>query len=904
MAKLTAIADDRFAALLESIQPPQAPYVTPQRARLREYVALLSAFDAASLPPLTTGQVRDPEAEGFLVEDCEHVVTRGGQRWSLREVVRQETLATLDRQGHLKQFPGTTDEDDVACRMALRYIRGTAPALRKQSLEELQGTAQASGWLSKTGVEIPSGAQARAQLAIETMLQPLRTLLANGFFGRVPELERLSDYAEVLPPSRWLTGVVQRVRRITNLHDKPPLLIYGPGGVGKSTLVAKFVLDHIDADINRFPFAYLSFDRSELRLEQPLSLLAEASSQLGALFPDITDDASALAKSARSVVASAVAQALDRRSTQGSSSSVFERESGDEEILINRFAALIEKAVGTRGVPNVWVLDTFEVAQRQAPTAIDRLWSFLNRLQGACPRLRVVLCGRAPISGHKTRALPLGELDHESAVQMLRMQLADLDLPDAFLLKIVEAVSAQPISLRLAVLLVRTEAAKGIDTEDRRRDLLLRLPTNDVEGVLYRRILDHIADWDVRRIAHPGLALRRLTPEVIRAVLAGPSGLGDIDGQRAQELFDSLRREFSLVQPDGSDGVRLRPDIRRVMLPMIERDNPELLATLRRVALRYFSRQDSFQAKIEELYYRLVLGQSTSTLDRAYDPDAAAELYDALEEFPASSQVYLANRLGLTVSSDVRLRADDLSWARQSVLAARRLLDAGRPAEALELVTARQGDSVRPFTAAPEIEALAALGRYEEALISAAAAAEWCTDHHKTATFIDVALLAGRIEEDIGDFDQALRWLREVDRVSDSVHDRIGRLTARVAMLRIHRRSGTSDSDDVRAMRADVIEEASRLTSRDKSHNPGLLRELAAEVGDQLPSIAREALRRSGLKPTQPSVTAKSVRHDPEPMTSIEHGELISDVVSSASASDVSEKVRETLRSEEDDKAF
>ena len=815
MAKLTPITDDHFAALLESIQPPQAPQVSPQRTRLREYVAILTAFDAASLAPLTpglplaTGVARDPEADSFLAEDCEHVVTPGGHRWSLREDVRQDTLAALDRQGRLSQFPGATDEDDAACRMALRYIHGNAPPLGQQTLEELQGSVEVSGWLSETTVAVPGAAQVRAQIAIEGMLQPLRTLVADGFFGRVSELNRLSDYAEVLPPSRWLSGVARRVRRITNLYDKPPLLIYGPGGAGKSTLVATFVLDHIDAeDIHRFPFAYLSFDRSELRPEQPLSLLAEAASQLGALFPGVTGGASVLAASARSVVASTAVLALDRRSTKGSSSSTLEREGTDEQILISRFAALIEQAVGTRDVPHVWVLDTFEVAQRQAPTAVDRLWRFLGRLQQACPRLRVVLCGRAPISDHKTSTMHLGGLDRESALQMLRTQLADLDLPDAFLRKIIEAVSTQPLSLRLAALLVRAEAAKAIGTKDWRRDLLLRLPSNEVQGVLYRRILDHIADPDVRRIAHPGFALRRLTPGVIEAVLAPRCGLGDVDGQRAQELFDSLLREISLVEPDGSDGLRLRPDIRRVILPMIERDDPELLASLRGAALRYFSKQDSFQAKIEELYYRLALGQSTTTLDRAYDTDAAAALDYALEEFPASSQVYLANRLGVTVSPDVRRRADDLSWARQTTLAARRLLDAGRPAEALELVRVRRSGTVRPFTAALEIEALAALGRHDEALASAATAAQWCTDHQEIAVFVEVALLAARVEEDIGDFGQALRWLREVDRVAESAHDRISRLTARVAMLRIHRREGTLDSDDVRLLRADVIEEA------------------------------------------------------------------------------------------------
>jgi len=249
----------------------------------------------------------------------------------------------------------------------------------------------------------------------------------------------------------------------------------------------------------------------------------------------------------------------DRRSTKGASSHVLAWESSDEQILVTRFASLVEQAVGTRDVPNVWVLDTFEVAQRQAPTAIDRLWSFLDRLQGACPRLRVVLCGRAPVSDHATVDLPLGELDPVAAAEMLRQQLDGLDLPKVFLRRIVTAVSAQPVSLRIAVLYIRAAATGGassFDTAEKRRDLLLSLSASEVEGVLYRRILDHVEDDDVRRIAHPGLALRRVTPEAIQAILARPCGLGRVDRAQAQHLFYALSRELSLVEPDSSEGLR------------------------------------------------------------------------------------------------------------------------------------------------------------------------------------------------------------------------------------------------------------------------------------------------------------------------------------------------------------
>src|SRR6185437_4573035 len=78
------------------------------------------------------------------------------------------------------------------------------------------------------------------------------------------------------------------VRRIRNLREQPPLLICGPGGVGKSTLVAKFVIDHYDSidTADRFPFAYLSFDRAALNPEQPSSLIREIIRQISLEYPE------------------------------------------------------------------------------------------------------------------------------------------------------------------------------------------------------------------------------------------------------------------------------------------------------------------------------------------------------------------------------------------------------------------------------------------------------------------------------------------------------------------------------------------------------------------------------------------------------------------------------------------
>ena len=181
----------------------------------------------------------------------------------------------------------------------------------------------------------------------------MRTLVADGFFGRARELAEMAEYAELVLVAGHLARAGRRLRRILKISNKPPLMIFGPGGAGKSTLVAKFVLDYVDAaGARRFPFAYLSFDRPDLNIEQPLTLLEEAARQMAALFPSIDSTATSLTHEIRTT-ASALQASLDRRASQDSYAANQTRSATDEQILIERFAALVESATGKSDVTHV-----------------------------------------------------------------------------------------------------------------------------------------------------------------------------------------------------------------------------------------------------------------------------------------------------------------------------------------------------------------------------------------------------------------------------------------------------------------------------------------------------------------------------------------------------------------------
>jgi hypothetical protein len=856
MAELRRVtAEDitrRVAALGSELTEPTENDLDPIRWSLREAAALLGAFDAGSLH-FARKEPRSRVLREFIVRDCERVGTRAGTRWRLLPPAREETIRRMKSPKRLLMSLRMSDPDpiDIGRTMAEAYLRGTAPPLERQSFDELQGSLQAVEWLAPADLQttlLPSIDDVRAQLAISSVLQPLRTLAGDEFVDRVDELRRLADYVEVLPPGSVASSVVRTIRRVFRLAEKPPLVIYGPGGMGKSTLVARFVLEHSDLGPDRrFPFAYLSFDRADLVPHRPLTLLAAAVRQLAALYPKVADSAAYFEQSVRSTLLSGSAASDERETAMARKSLDVARGFRDEAGLLNRFGALVESAIGSREMPYLWVLDTFEVAQRHGPRATERLWGFLDEVQGELPRLRVVFAGRAPLHGYRTEDLLLGGLSDELAVEFLRRHLDEVQVAPEFLRSVSTRVGANPLSLKLAAELLRQEGERGLGSIQTRRRILFKLGPEEIQGLLYRRILDHLDDPDVRKIANPGLVVRRISPDVISNVLAIPCGLGQIDSTRAWDLFELLKKEASLVQPVGSDVVVHRPDVRRTMLPLLERDNPERVRSIHRRAVRFYQGEPGTEARTEELYHRLSLGQSTSTLDRRWDPEAGQLLEDALEELPPAGRVYLADRLGFPIEPDVLVEVDDAAWARQAARVAREMIDSGRADEALALVRQRRSSTARAGVTDLEIEALATMGQVDKALSVTNSALSWAIDEGRAGTFVDIAVLGARIAEDHGMFKRALRWVEQARDTAEATGDDIAYLGAATAELRLNRRLDTADSAKARRLRKNVIDAAHRLTRRDRAKHPALVRDLAAEIGSDSPELLLEATKLVGL---------------------------------------------------------
>ena len=230
------------------------------------------------------------------------------------------------------------------------------------------------------------------------------------------------------------------------------------------------------------------------------------------------------------------------------------------------------------------VLDTFEEVQYRGEERAFPLWELLSQVQDRSPFLRVVVAGRAPVESLKLarrqpRQIVLGDLDDGAAAAFLETQgIYDPDLQR----DCIAAFGRLPLSLKLAsTLAARTPGGAAALLGPGANGLSLTAASDEVvQAQLYGRILDRIADERVRRLAHPGLTLRRINPDLILHVLNEPCGLliGTMD--EATALFAELRRETSLVSVDSADGDLVhRPDLRRVMLTMMLTARPRWLRT-------------------------------------------------------------------------------------------------------------------------------------------------------------------------------------------------------------------------------------------------------------------------------------------------------------------------------------
>ena len=610
-------------------------------------------------------------------------------KWSLRPGVRSAVL---------KEAIGTDALGAALERTASRASDGAAAYLRQclvdddrlpvmSRLSDLESARIAVGWLS--GVEkfkVPSLEDLDREIELARLLAPFEHMVGHDpdalfpsgedlFVGREKQMERLRGYVGVIPADSIVSSATRAAASLfRTLRGQVPLVVWGPGGMGKTTLISKFMLEHARAATSHYPFAYLDFDRTTITAGQRPALLAEMCQQVGAQFPQLT---ARLAQLRSRVMEMAAESAGDFEEDSISRLRPYLREFRG---LIDGSMQSLESGFETAR-PFLLVFDTFEVVQYSPDdvTALEEFVAgFADNPEGTklWPRMRLVISGRARIREfleNKVEQIPLTGLDAKSSTALLRrlVSSAGMALSDSAAISIVALVSRNsaaskdgisPLRLRLLgkALTAEQEAGRSLLSSldaDLKENAVRGMDFDAlIDGILVRRIINHVADPRVRALADPGLVVRRITPAVIQKVMsAGTSGPDNtaeapdaeivkpwsLSEEEALDIFHAFQREVSLVLVEGAS-LRHRPDVRREMLPLIRARRPKRFRRLQELAFQYFQGQlkewpNDKAAADETIYHGLWLGVDIEELNRIWV--AAGDLHSRIDpdEFPSTS---------------------------------------------------------------------------------------------------------------------------------------------------------------------------------------------------------------------------------------------------------------------------
>jgi len=655
-------------------------------ALLRQRAAVVGAFDPTALLPEGVEPSLRRRALALFAADCREVAAEGATRWLLNEAVRRETLAGLYHHSSPTAIKDTIEltkhaVSDRRGRYLQDILRGISVAPESLDGGELGDLHAALELVRGAGVPIPQESRpVRREIYRRRETESLDRL-THGFVGRQAELDTLFRFA--------ITGSVDGDQEAVSApigteSRVRALLVTGIGGIGKSALLARFVMSgRAQGNPMAAPVIVLDFDQPALATADVIPLLLEFSRQLGAARPELDDRLADF----RGELRKRTQAAADLHGYAATSSLASGALSGLSRIVSDS---------SLNGAPVILVLDTFEEVMVRGKYETESVFTWLDGLQreaGLGP-LRVVISGRAgpgelvaDLDKRIIDHIKLDELERATAVHLLR----SLDLPEQLAQDLVDTFGGNPLVIRILGQFYRQ---KG---EASTRALLPKdgggshMTGVFAQQFLYSRILDRISDDQVRALAHPGLVLRRVTADVIATVLAGPCGLGHISDRDAENLFQRLAGQIWLVTRSGPKVVRHRTDLRRLMLDQMLGDpQPKwalAIAAIHQGAVAYYERRadpdlSDRDQRLEAAYHRLFL-ETPSELAPEVARDLMASVGGDLPVLPAGSRAVLKFLNGQSLSADEIALLPGQMRLRAISERAKEKLKRGRSAEVL-----------------------------------------------------------------------------------------------------------------------------------------------------------------------------------------------------------------------------
>ena len=811
------------------------------RARLKEdlpdhdvlrLAAVVTHFDLFAL----SESAGDDDAMMLLMELATPMSSPAGA-WRLPLNRRQAILARFDdRQAVADCLESVADRPQNRTQRAFETLISRPDAvpgvLAGHDTDAISGLLEAMAWVARAPhlqQGLPDRDSVQRALSDARRMAPLRRLMGDHFSGRHDVLDRMQAYLDAP-------------------EGQDVLFIHGPGGIGKSTVLAKFALDAASrADVDAV--IYLNLDRPILRPEEPLSLLLDLLTQLGREFPEAATFLTGLRSGVRDL-AQKLSYAQDNQSLL-ESVAISE---GDWDLIIEDVAHAI---TGLPGQHMILVLvDTFEQAQKHGSRVVSEMWRMTNRLIDLAPRLRIIAAGRLE-EQHFTGNRVALEAFERSDVERVLTTVTNADLPADLVDDVYELTEGHPLTVQLAASYVGRVGLDGFRHPDQRAERLSRLRDEKRDALLYGRILQQIGDPDVQKIAIPGLVMRRITAGAIRDVLAEPCGLTLAPGEEVT-LFGRMATEVDLVTLDNSDpeapALVHRADVRALMLDDLRRDRGDQAKDIDERAIAYFATQPGDYARAEEIYHRIWRGDYDFELDSRWRPGVAPLLVSALDELPPDRQTWLAGKLRVAPTVQASMGLSQFDWERTTADEARQLLARGDAQAVLDLLATRGDRSPGSALWAIEAEAQFALGHEDAGLTALERGIVGAEAAGKVTELLELLLLRSQMRERHRQFAAASRDAQSALDVATDNGDEEFRLRALAGLMRLSRKSRVISGPARNRLRLgalEMIDQGSKTETAQRLPsflytNPGLTRELAAEVGDDHPDLLELSVRQTG----------------------------------------------------------
>jgi cellulose synthase operon protein C len=823
-----------------------------------EAAAVLSSFDPEELRPLDDAAPRVDALRLLLGQSIPVFEEDGRAQWRLKAAARREALHRLGSRTAILAACGRNRgaADDPLERAFVDVLEGTSERFDSWSYDRLAQLLEVSDALYGIVDGIPDVEYVERLRERAAVLEPLRALVGTRFRGREKELAQLAEYV-----SGEQTRTVRLRRRSAGeggaVKERLPLLVLGLGGIGKSTLLAKFILDHAGGE-DPVAFAYLDFDRPTVSAAEPATILLEAARQLSVQCGESHRSGWGDFQSRWAVQLTSARRSRSRAIVEPTSRVVSQEPGGlHTAAMIEEFARHLDDSFEPT-VPFLLVLDTFEEVQYRSRELVAALWRFLDELRDCLPVLRTVVAGRAPIEGHKTETLTLASLDRTAAVGFLAANgVTDEETAEA----LISRLGCSPLTLSLAAAVVRLDEG-GMDAirdvTRRQRLFLFSVDHQTAQVELYRRLLRHIHDPNVSKLAHPGLVLRRITPDLIRHVLAQPCALDVRSDEEARQLFEGLRAEITLVRAAEDGALEHRTDVRRAMLPMLRENEPEAVAAIHEHAVQYLSQSHTVIDRAEEIYHRLAAGQEPTEVDSRWIDGIDDRLRGAVGELPPRAQAYLAGRLGLEIDPATWKAASGEDVERRTEQRALDHLSVGRPRDALEVLRVVRERVPVSRLYLYEAQALQLVGDLEAALETVDQAFVDVPDRGSGPTTLDLLVLGANLEIARGHGNAAVGRIDDAYRTARWLDDKPRMLQIGARRLQLWRRDRREKKEHL-GVQTEVHTDLCEISADALAAHSSAAHLLASELGGSFPDEIVRVARAVGLPQLRPDRVQRAI---------------------------------------------